>query len=150
MTHPEVVPARPAATVVLVRPGAGGIEVLLTHRPATMAFAPDMHVFPGGRVDAADADAALARRSVVSAEAAAERLGGDLEPGMALAAHVAAIREAFEEIGVLLADHAPSADLVAARSRLLADADAFPAIADDLDLRLRTDLLVPLSRWVTP
>jgi glyoxylase-like metal-dependent hydrolase (beta-lactamase superfamily II) len=69
---------------------------------------------------------------------------------MALAAHVAAIREAFEEIGVLLADHAPSADLVAARSRLLADADAFPAIADDLDLRLRTDLLVPLSRWVTP
>ena len=69
---------------------------------------------------------------------------------MALAAHVAAIREAFEEVGVLLADHAPAADLVAARSRLLADPGAFPAIADALDLRLRTDLLVPLSRWVTP
>ena len=162
MANPEVVPARPAATVVLVRPGADGIEVLLTHRPATMAFAPDMHVFPGGRVDAADAGATLAERSVISAEAAAERLGGDLEPRMALAAHVAAIREAFEEVGVLLADLAPSADrtpsadkptsvdLTAARSRLLADAGAFPAIAADLDLRLRTDLLVPLSRWVTP
>src|SRR6185312_1089484 len=78
------------------------------------------------------------------------------EPSMALAGHIAAIREAFEEVGVLLADRAPSADsssssdLVAARSRLLADPGALPAIAADLDLRLRTDLLVPLSRWVTP
>jgi glyoxylase-like metal-dependent hydrolase (beta-lactamase superfamily II)/8-oxo-dGTP pyrophosphatase MutT (NUDIX family) len=150
MSKPQAVPARPAATVVLVRPGAGGLEVLLTHRPATMAFAPDMHVFPGGRVDPADADPALTARSVVAAEVAAERVGGDLEPATALAAHVAAIREAFEEVGVLLADHAPGADLVAARARLLADPGAFPAIADSLDLRLRTDLLVPLSRWVTP
>jgi glyoxylase-like metal-dependent hydrolase (beta-lactamase superfamily II)/8-oxo-dGTP pyrophosphatase MutT (NUDIX family) len=115
-----------------------------------MAFAPDMHVFPGGRVDAADADPVLAARSVVSAETAAERLGGDLEPATALAAHVAAIREAFEEVGVLLADHAPGVDLVGARSRLLADPGAFPAIADSLDLRLWTDRLLPLSRWVTP
>jgi glyoxylase-like metal-dependent hydrolase (beta-lactamase superfamily II)/8-oxo-dGTP pyrophosphatase MutT (NUDIX family) len=153
VTEPDLVAAilpRPAATVVLVRRGSGGLEVLLTHRPATMAFAPDMHVFPGGRLDAADADPALAARSVLSAEAAAERLGGDLEPATALAAHVAAIREAFEEVGVLLADHAPGADLVGARSRLLEDAGAFPAIADALDLRLRTDLLLPLSRWVTP
>jgi glyoxylase-like metal-dependent hydrolase (beta-lactamase superfamily II)/8-oxo-dGTP pyrophosphatase MutT (NUDIX family) len=146
---PAVEP-RPAATVVLVRPGANGLEVLLTHRPATMAFAPDMHVFPGGRVDASDADPALMARSVVSADAAAERLGGDLEPAMALAAHMAAIREAFEEVGVLLADHAPGVDLEVARSRLLADPGAFPAIAEALDLQLRTDLLIPLSRWVTP
>ena len=150
VTHPEAVTPRPAATVVLMRPGADGLEVLLTHRPATMAFAPDMHVFPGGRMDAADADPALAARSVLSAEAAAERLGGDLEPATALAAHIAAIREAFEEVGVLLADSAPGADLVGARSRLLADPDAFPAIAEALDLRLRTDRLLPLSRWVTP
>ena len=51
---------------------------------------------------------------------------------------------------MLLADVDPAADLVGARSRLLADPGAFPAIADALDLRLRTDLLVPLSRWVTP
>jgi glyoxylase-like metal-dependent hydrolase (beta-lactamase superfamily II)/8-oxo-dGTP pyrophosphatase MutT (NUDIX family) len=150
LTQPEPVTPRPAATVVLVRPGPRGLEVLLTHRPATMAFAPDMHVFPGGRVDPADADPALAARSVLSAEAAAERLGGDLEPATALAAHIAAIREAFEEVGVLLADHVPGADLVAARSQLLADTGSFAAIADALDLRLRTDSLVPLSRWVTP
>ncbi len=147
--HPQVTP-RPAATVVLVRPGAVGLDVLLTHRPATMAFAPDMHVFPGGRVDAADADPALAARSALSAETAAERLGGDLGPAAALAAHIAAIREAFEEVGVLLADHAPGADLVVARSRLLADPGVFPAIAEALDLQLRTDRLLPLSRWVTP
>jgi glyoxylase-like metal-dependent hydrolase (beta-lactamase superfamily II)/8-oxo-dGTP pyrophosphatase MutT (NUDIX family) len=150
VTHEAAVVPRPAATVVLVRPGVGGLEVLLTHRPATMAFAPDMQVFPGGRVDAADADSALAGRSVLSADSAAERVGGDLEPVTALAAHIAAIREAFEEVGVLLADHSPAADLVAARSRLLAEPASFPAIAEALDLRLRTDLLIPLSRWVTP
>ncbi len=152
MTDNPIEPAvpRPAATVVLARPSADGLEVLLTHRPTTMAFAPDMHVFPGGRVDLADADPGLAQRSVVSAVAAAERLGGDLSPSVALAAHIAAVREAFEEVGVLLADHAPRADLVAARARLLADPGSFPSIAESFDLRLRTDLLLPLSRWVTP
>ena len=150
MTHEETAAPRPAATVVLVRPGTDGLEVLLTHRPATMAFAPDMQVFPGGRVDAADADPGLAARSVVTAAEAAERVGGDLSPPVALAAHIAAIREAFEEVGVLLADHAPVADLEGPRARLLRDPGTFPAIAESLDLRLRTDLLVPLSRWVTP
>lgn len=115
-----------------------------------MAFAGGMHVFPGGRVDAADHDPGWAARSPVTAEAAAARMGGDLTPADALAAHVAAIREAFEEVGVLLADHRPGADLEAARDRLLAEPDAFPAIAAELDLRLHTDRLVALSRWVTP
>ncbi len=105
---------RPAATVVLLRPGPAGLEVLLTHRPATMAFAPDVHVFPGGRVDAGDADPSLAPRSVRSAVEAADALGGDLEPEPALAAHVAAIRELFEEAGVLLADTVARPDRVAA------------------------------------
>ena len=140
----------PAATVVLVRPGGAGLEVLLTHRPPSMAFAPGMHVFPGGRVDAADAHHGLTARSVITATEAATRLGGDLSPQAALGAFVAAIREAFEEVGVLLADHAPDADLPAARRRLLADPESFPGIAEALDLRLWTDRLVPLSRWVTP
>src|SRR5262245_32736044 len=116
-----------------------------------MAFAPDVHVFPGGRVDAADADPSLAARSVVTAIEAAEALGGDLEPAAALAAHITAIRELFEEAGVLLAETAAPGDRVAAaRSALLAGTAGFPDVADELDLRLRTDRLIPLSRWVTP
>ena len=142
---------RPAATVVLLRPGTGGLETLLTQRPPSMAFAGDMHVFPGGRVDPADADTALADRSEISADDASAALGGDVEPVQALAAHLAAIRELFEEAGVLLADTTASAWLVAdGRSALLRGDATLASLATDLDLRLRTDLLVPLSRWVTP
>ena len=145
-----VVEPRPAATVVLLRPGPTGLEALLTHRPTSMAFAADMHVFPGGRVDAADADPRLVARSSITPAEAAAALGGDLSPETAHAAYVAAIREAFEEVGVLLADAPADADLVAARDRLLAEPASFPDLVETLDLRLRTDALVPLSRWVTP
>ncbi len=150
-----VVEPRPAATVVLLRGGPNGLETLLTQRPSTMAFAGDMHVFPGGRLDAADADPSLVARSAISAEAAARGLGGDLTPEVALAAHVAAIRELFEEAGVLLADgsgaaSAAPARIRAGRSALLAGDTTMASLADELDLTLRTDLLVPLSHWVTP
>jgi glyoxylase-like metal-dependent hydrolase (beta-lactamase superfamily II)/8-oxo-dGTP pyrophosphatase MutT (NUDIX family) len=138
-----------------------------------MAFAPDMHVFPGGRVDEADSDPRLVARSARTADDAAAALGGDLAPTDALAAFVAAIREAFEETGVLLADVA-GADgaggaggagasgslasaagpdrrtLEVARAELLHVPGAFAPMVEALDLRLRTDLVVPLSRWVTP
>jgi glyoxylase-like metal-dependent hydrolase (beta-lactamase superfamily II)/8-oxo-dGTP pyrophosphatase MutT (NUDIX family) len=140
----------PAATVVLLRPGRDGLEALLTRRPTTMTFAPDVHVFPGGRVDDGDADPGLLTRSVISLAEAALALGGELEPVAALAAHIAAIREAFEEVGILLADAPTTADVPGARRRLLSQPDSFPAIAAELGLRLRTDLLIPLSRWVTP
>ena len=141
---------RPAATVVLLRPGAGGLEALLTHRPTSMAFAPDVHVFPGGRVDDADLDPTVQARSVVTPAAASDGLGGDVPPVDALGAYVAAIREAFEEVGILLAAGADTGDLVDARHRLLRSPAAWLDIVEELDLRLRTDLLVPLSRWVTP
>ena len=141
----------PAATVVVIRPSSDGIEVLLTHRPATMRFAGDMHVFPGGRVDAADASGDIVGRTVIGASEAAIRLGGDLDPRAAAAAHVAAIRELWEESGILLADTPAARDAVdAARAKLVAGAAEFTELAAALDLRLRTDLLVPLSRWVTP
>jgi glyoxylase-like metal-dependent hydrolase (beta-lactamase superfamily II)/8-oxo-dGTP pyrophosphatase MutT (NUDIX family) len=141
---------RPAATVVLVRDGSDGLEVLLTHRPSSMVFAPDMHVFPGGAVDPADVDPRLVARSAVTPEAAAAALGGDLPPAQALATFVAAIRESFEEAGVLLADGADRRALEVARAELLHVPGSFPPMVEALDLRLRTDLLVPISRWVTP
>ncbi len=145
-----------AATVVLLRPGRTGLEVLLTRRPSSMAFAADMHVFPGGRVDEADGAPELLRRSVLSPEQASTALGGDLAPRDALATYVAAIRELFEEAGILLADGGrdlnvmPPPYLSQARSALVGGEARFASIAAELGLRLRTDWLVPLSRWVTP
>ena len=89
-----------AATVVLIRPGPDGPEVLLTRRPSTMAFAANVHVFPGGRVDPSDADPANPLAVGLSPEAAADRLAGTLEPLAALAHHVAAVRETLEETGI--------------------------------------------------
>jgi len=133
---------RPAATVVLLRPGRGGLEVLLTQRPATMAFAADVHVFPGGAVDSGDGDPRVAARS---------RPASDSEEA---AARAAAVRELFEEAGVLLANARgawPSADRLAeARASLLDDGATIADVAETLDVDLRTDLLAPLSRWVTP
>jgi glyoxylase-like metal-dependent hydrolase (beta-lactamase superfamily II)/8-oxo-dGTP pyrophosphatase MutT (NUDIX family) len=116
-----------------------------------MAFAGGLHVFPGGRVDPADADPRAFARSPVSPVDAAAALGGDLAPGAALAHYVAAIRELFEEAGVLLADPAPPvARRQEARSALLSGAVSLADVAEELDLRLRTDLLAPIGHWTTP
>jgi 8-oxo-dGTP pyrophosphatase MutT (NUDIX family) len=140
----------PAATVVLLRPGPTGPEVLLTHRPTTMAFAAGMHVFPGGRVDPADGEARLLALSVRGRRDAARALGDNVRPGEALALNMAALRELFEEAGVLLADDAVGDErLAAARTRLLGGAGLGDAL-DGIDLRLRTDLLAPIGHWTTP
>lgn len=142
---------RPASTVALLRGRPSGAEVLLTHRPPTMAFGPGIHVFPGGAVDDGDGAGELADRSVSDGLACTEAWGGDLEPAAALAHAVAAIRELYEEAGVLLASGAggasPPASEVEAAHR---SGEGLASLADRLDLRLRTDRLVPLSRWVTP
>lgn len=125
--------------------------MLLTHRPASMAFAGDVHVFPGGRVDPGDADPRLTARSVLTPGGAATELGGDIAPDAALASHVAALRELFEEAGVLLADPAPPAgELAAARRAMLRGESTIGDVAEMLDLRLRTDLLAPIGHWTTP
>jgi glyoxylase-like metal-dependent hydrolase (beta-lactamase superfamily II)/8-oxo-dGTP pyrophosphatase MutT (NUDIX family) len=116
-----------------------------------MAFGADLHVFPGGRVDPGDTDDRAVRRSVVTAGEAFERLGRDVPAQVALGAHLAAIRELFEEAGVLLAD-APDGVLPgpAHRARLLADEVSLADLGDEFGLRFRTDLLAPVGRWTTP
>src|SRR6478735_8809046 len=92
-TQREPVPTRPAATVLLLRDAQDGIEVLMTRRSPTASFAPGAYVFPGGGIDAADAQVH---------DIAAHRPG---QEGQRLTQAVAAIRESFEELGVLLARH---------------------------------------------
>jgi glyoxylase-like metal-dependent hydrolase (beta-lactamase superfamily II)/8-oxo-dGTP pyrophosphatase MutT (NUDIX family) len=150
VTETEGIP-RPAATVVLLRAGPGGPEVLLTRRPSTMAFAANMHVFPGGAVDPADRDTRLAARSAIAPDAAQAGLGGDIAPGEALARYVAGIRELFEEAGVLLAEPAlDAARKMSGREALLAGRSTLADLAEAFDLRLRTDLLAPIGHWTTP
>ncbi len=144
-------PIRAASTVALLRPGRGGPEVLLTHRPGTMDFGPGLHVFPGGAVDPGDLDPRLLARSARPPDACAAAWVGELAPDAAAAHHVAAIRELFEEAGVLLATRRDGqlpdpAEVEAAR----ASGIPFRDMIEGLDLVLGTDRLVPLSRWVTP
>ena len=93
---------RPAATVVVLRDGPAGPEVFMVRRHEGTAFMGGAHVFPGGRVDAADGDADASWCDGI--EHATRQLDG-LPPAEALAYHVAAARELFEEAGVLLARH---------------------------------------------
>ena len=98
----EEIPLRPAATVMLVRDAeGGGIEVFMVRRATSAAFAGGMYVFPGGRVD--DADGASGAATFVAGldDAAASATLG--LPSGGLAYWVAAIRECFEEAGLLLA-----------------------------------------------
>lgn len=145
---------RDAATVVLMRTGANGPEVYLLRRQTSMAFAGGMCVFPGGGVDPRDFDHAVAWAGP-SPESWAQRLGVDER--MARALLCAAVRETFEESGVLLAGTAESvvadttaddweADRVALEGREL----SLTEFLDRRELVLRTDLLGVWAGWLTP
>ncbi|WP_230470188.1 NUDIX hydrolase [Lujinxingia vulgaris] len=103
----EAVKVRDAATVMLVREGAQGLEVLLMRRASGHAFMADRWVFPGGRVDARDADAAL-EGALSQPFEAAEGLADDEDAARAIL--IAALREVFEETGMMLATLADAAD----------------------------------------
>jgi 8-oxo-dGTP pyrophosphatase MutT (NUDIX family) len=151
----EPVPTRDAATVVLLRDRPGGLEVYLLRRAASMAFAAGMHVFPGGGVDPRDRDRAAPWAGPAAADWA-RRLG--CQPDLARALVCAAVRETFEESGVLLAG-APPADLVgdttaeeweSDRLRLLDRSLSMVQLLVRRGLVLRADLLRPWAHWVTP
>lgn len=151
---PDIVsaPLRDAATVVLVRDAAYGIEVFLQRRVKQMAFAGGMTVFPGGGVDNRDADADLAWTGP-EATWWAGQFGSDAEIAQALVC--AAVRETFEECGVLLATDADGAfadpeGLAEDRQRLVEKSLSFAQFLTARGLTLRADLLRPLAHWITP
>ena len=103
-------PPRPAATLILLRPGPHGLETLMLQRAQSAAFLGGAYVFPGGSLDAADA---APGRVLGLAEAQAnQRLGIE----GARAYYVAAVRECFEEAGVLLACDANGHPVLPARA----------------------------------
>jgi 8-oxo-dGTP pyrophosphatase MutT (NUDIX family) len=146
---------RDAATVVLLRDGPSGPEIYLLRRHTTMAFAGGMCVFPGGGVDPRDFDHSVGWAGP-TASAWSARLGAPVE--MAGALVCAAVRETFEESGVLLAG--PTAEAVVAdttggdwereRRALEAKDLSFTDLLERRGLVLRSDLLGAWSAWCTP
>ncbi|HTO70864.1 MAG TPA: NUDIX hydrolase [Myxococcota bacterium] len=139
MTEPARPEPRLAATVLLVRDGAPGLEVFMVERHHQIDFATGALVFPGGKVDPGDADPRLADRC--GAELAADAPARTLR--------VAAIRETFEECGVLLARPRGARELVPAARLPKPDAD-FASLVCGGDFDLACDLLVPFAHWITP
>ncbi len=143
---------RDAATVLLLRDRPSGeFEVLMVQRHGQSGFMAGAHVFPGGKLDANDsAPNVTARlRGFDAAQAAHALAESDLAPELALGLFVAALRETFEEAGVLLADVPPDTDLVGARRRLNEGA-SFAQVLGQIDAHLRVDQIVAYSRWITP
>jgi 8-oxo-dGTP pyrophosphatase MutT (NUDIX family) len=165
---------RDAATVILVRPETGqetapetaletapgidtaGVEVYLLLRTQALEFAPGACVFPGGSVDARDADPSIAETGWTGPAPAdfGHLLGVPADRARALVC--AAVRETFEESGVLLAGPSPaelvpdSADLAQDRRALLDGSLSLSELLSRRGLLLRADLLTPWARWITP
>lgn len=152
---------RLAATVMLVRPapdGAASLEVFMLRRSTKSAFAPDAYVFPGGTLDANDtSEPMLGRMFGASARALgrvrpAHPVLPEIPDRRAYAGlQVAALRELFEESGVLLACTAEGADLPPdSLQRVRSGARAFDAVLDDLNAFGDARALELFSRWITP
>jgi len=143
----QAAPAEPAATILLIRDGARGLEVFMVVRHHRIDFASGALVFPGGRVDAADHD--LARDATLCPDPRADTHF-----------RVAAMRETFEECGVLLAKPLGSDALVSGdqlrlierryRDDLNAGKISFGTILRETGLRPATEVLAHYAHWVTP
>lgn len=146
-------PPRDSASVVMLRDDAAGLQVLLMRRHTDSAVLGGAYVFPGGKVEGADAAPDMLARLDRDAQALHARLGEPaLTPVQAAAFFVAAAREAAEESGLLLLQRGDteialhSADACA---RLRAG-ESLAALLAEHDARLDTDALAPWSRWITP
>ncbi|MFD7711262.1 NUDIX hydrolase [Streptomyces sp. NPDC059785] len=153
-TLTPVAPRR-AATVMLLRDGASGPVVHMLRRRASMAFAGGAYAYPGGGVDPRDDDHRIGWAGPTRAWWA-DRLGVDETSAQAIVC--AAVRETYEEAGVLLAGPAPDTvvgdttgeDWEADRAALVARDLSFAEFLERRGLVLRSDLLGAWTRWITP
>lgn len=146
---PDRPPADPvdAATLVLVRDGAAGIEVFCVERSLASRFMAGAIVFPGGRVEPDDHDAAWDAVSSAPPDRA-DQLGA---AAVARALTIAACRESLEEAAILpVASAITQADALALRQTLAGGAAAFRAELAARRLQIDRSTLVPFARWVTP
>jgi 8-oxo-dGTP pyrophosphatase MutT (NUDIX family) len=158
----QPVAPRPAATVLLLREAADGVEVLAIRRHEKLAFMGGMWVFPGGSVCAADASPAALARIPSASQTGCARLdtlhGEPVDAKECLALTVAACRETYEETGVLLASDAAgrhcdndlAARLQERRRAIASQPELFAELLQAEDLFLRVERLVYWAHWITP
>ena len=145
-------PLLAAATVVLLRDAPSGLEVFLMKRHTRSDVLGGAYVFPGGKVDAADAELDMALhldQPLTLLHAGLNET--DISAHTAGGLYVAAMREVFEESGILFAETV-SGQLVdcALAAGLLREGQGFNAVLKQMALRLHTGSLVPWTRWITP
>lgn len=149
----------PAATVTLMRDSGEGPEVLMLQRNFQSGFMPGMYIFPGGALDPGDATAAACALCTEFDDSTASRLLRVERGGLAY--WIAAIRESFEEAGILLACQASGEPVTLTdpeairrfereRERLNAGEGDFIAFVQAERLRLAADRLVYFGHWITP
>ena len=139
--------AVPSATVMIIRDGPGGLEVLLGRRRQGHAFG-EAHVFPGGVVDSDDARTAPRCRGMSAADASLRM--GVASGGMDY--WVTAVREVFEETGLAFftSDVMTTESLPILRNALLAGSAVFSELCSDNGLHLLVDGLHYVAHWITP
>lgn len=146
--YADVVP-RPASSILLIRDADAGLEVFMVKRHHKIDFASGAMVFPGGKVDPEDSDA----------EARAATIGADGFDDTQLGFRVSAIREAFEETGVLIATNKDGSELTAEHTndlkeryaaRLEKNQVTMGAMATAEGLSIRVDRLEAFAHWITP
>lgn len=142
-------PPVPSATVIVVRDGPPGLEVLLVRRHGNSNVLGGVHVFPGGKLDAADRQVDLAALDRSPHDCAQSLNEPGLDAQTALGLHVAALRETFEESGLLLGQvHQP--DLAARVRAVTAAGTGFAVALQQLGCTVATASVWPWSRWITP
>jgi len=150
LNHQEVLtPPTPSASVMVLRDSPHGLEVLLVRRHSDSKVLGGIHVFPGGKLDALDCQTPVSQLEQ-SAEVLTASLGEvmlDVASGAGL--YVAALRETFEECGLLLHRELPQ-HVPAELRQHLKDGLGFAAAMAQLGLPLQTSALKPWSRWITP
>lgn len=145
-------PLRQAATVVMLRDAPAGLEVFLMKRHALSDVLGGAYVFPGGKVDALDAELDMVAHLDQPLQALHAGLNeADISERTAGGLYVAALREAFEESGVLMAQGIECEGVDCSRAAaLLREGHGFNAVLAQMALRLQTRSLVPWTRWITP
>ena len=161
IADPPTVPITPvaAATIVLLRDAEAGLELLLMRRSPRSGFVPGAYVFPGGRVDKPDSlPALIALLENLDRDSAEKRLGQIQEPP-AIAYYIAALREAFEETGILIgvqtdgsapATAAEDSSVDEIRDSLMSGRIDFYEVVQKLGCRIAGDTIEYISHWITP